>query len=139
MKPQLRIFWLVALVFFTAGCSGYRGPCYTRSDLPGEVDLVFPGTCEIEPGDNVVLILVDGEKVEGKVALISAHEIVLNPDGLSIQPRGYAADRIQSIEINSQSSPSEGTILFVVGALLVVGGVILYSATSSLRNGFMSN
>jgi hypothetical protein len=139
MTPHLRIFWLIALVFFTTGCSGYRGICYTRSDVPGLVDPELPGKCDIWPGDNVVLILVDGEKVEGKVKLVSAHEIVLNHEGLSIQPRGYAADRIQPIEITPDSPPSGGTTLIVIGALLVVGGAILYAETESLRNGFMSS
>ena len=134
MKPQMRFFWMIALMFFTTGCSGYR---VVGNSLP-EVSREEPRDSEdaaiIEPGNHVRLTLVDGTQVQGTVELISSHEIVLDPQGQSEQPRGYSADQIQSIEQKPIDGPSTTTTVLVIGGMaLIAGGAILAKAMSELN------
>ena len=70
--------------------------------------------------------------------LISSEEIVLNPQGESVQPRGYFASQIESIEMKPDTNGSAEAILAVTVGALVIGGVILYQETANLRNGMFS-
>lgn len=107
MKPIMKLFWLITLMFFTAGCSGYNVACYTRSEEPLEPGQDVREICDLKPGDKVRVTLVDGEQVEGTVQIISASEIVFNSIGNDLQPRGYSIDQIQSIMKSSSRSKSK--------------------------------
>jgi hypothetical protein len=144
MRKQMRIFWLISLVIFTAGCSGYRTTYYPNLDMQEnmEEDMVedteqpWPETCPFEPGDNVVVTLLNGEQTEGKVELISSEEIVLNRDERSLQPRGYAMDQVHSIQKKNETSPDAGAIIGVTLGLVVAGGIIAANELSKLDNMF---
>lgn len=132
MKPLSRIFWLIALMFFTAGCSGYRTICQTSSNPPRIFGTTPQEPCNIEQGDLVRLTLIDGELVEGTVELISAQEIVLDPAGGSLQPRGYSPDQIQTIERLYRGLYRPGTVLVIVGGVLVISGIVLAVIASQM-------
>ncbi|MCK9995782.1 MAG: hypothetical protein KAH56_05835 [Candidatus Krumholzibacteria bacterium] len=106
MKPIMRFFWLVSLLFFGAGCSGYQVACYTRTEGSLEPGQEVGETCDLKPGDKVRITLVDGEQAEGIVQVISSSEIVLEAKGNNLQPRGYSMDQVQSIMKNSSKSKS---------------------------------
>ena len=139
MNTQSRIIWLIALVFFTSGCSGYRVTCYTRSEPHAAQDQENFETCQIETGGDVSINLIDGDIVEGTVEYISPYEIILSDADYYNQSQGFNMDQIQTIEIFTNSDSTAGAIAIVLGASLVIGGVVLYQSTESLRNGFMSN
>lgn len=106
MKPQIRFFWLIALMFFTTGCSGYQVACYTRTEGSLGPGQDVGEICDLKPGDHVRVTLVDGEQAEGVVQIISSSEIVLEAKGNNLQPRGYSMDQVQSIMKNSSKSRS---------------------------------
>ena len=106
MKPQMRFFWLIALMFFTTGCSGYQVACYTRTEGSIEPGQDVEETCDLKPGDQVKVTLVDGNQAEGVVQIISSSEIVLDAKGNNLQPRGYSIDQVQSIMKNPSKSKS---------------------------------
>lgn len=146
MRKQMRIFWLISLVIFTAGCSGYRTTYYPNLDMQEDMeeDLVevteqpSPGTCPFEPGDDVVVTLLNGEQTEGKVELISSEEIVLNCDERSLQPRGYSMDQVHSIQKSHETSSGAGAIIGVTLGVVFVGGIIAANELSKLNNMFGS-
>ena len=138
MSHPMRIFWLITLIFFTAGCSGYQVACYTRTEGalepgqgPGEI-------CDLNPGDNVRLVLVDGIQVRGKVMTISSKELVLEQEDQSKPFQVYSSDQIYSIETESSGGGnSTATSLLVVGGIvLIVGAAILAKGMSDLNNMF---
>ncbi len=135
MSYFLRIFWLITLSIFVSGCSGYKVACF-----PGREGALKAGqdgkeTCDIKPGDQVRVILVDGEQAEGIVQIISSSEIVLDARGKNLQPRGYSMDQVYSIEKGSKGgAPSASTIVIVGVVALIVGGVILASSLSGISN-----
>jgi hypothetical protein len=138
MKTSNRLFWMIALLFFLGGCSSYR-VVGTSLEEVAPPPLPETGTKDgLRENDIVRLTLVDGEMVEGRVMLISAEEIVLNPQEESAQPRGYFASQIESIEMKSGGGGSAEVAVAVTAGVLIVGGVILYSETASLRDGMFS-
>ena len=138
MSHLLRIFWLISLLFFTAGCSGYQTACYTRTEgslAPGQD---VGELCDLKPGDDVRLVLVDGIQVRGKVMTISSKELVLEQEDQSKPFQVYSSDQIYSIETESSGGGnSTATSLLVVGGIvLIVGAVILAKGMSDLDNMF---
>lgn len=146
MRKQMRIFWLISLVVFTAGCSGYRTTYYPNLDMQEDMeeDMVddaeqsSPETCPFEPGDHVVVTLLNGDQSEGKVELISSEEIVLDRDERSLQPRGYAMDQVHSIQKTHETSSGASAIIGVTLGVVIVGGIIAASELSKLNKGFGS-
>ena len=106
MKPQMRFFWMIALMFFTTGCSGYQVACYTRTEGSLEPGQDVGETCDLKPGDQVEVTLVDGNQAEGVVQIISSSEIVLDAQGKNPQPRGYSIAQVQSIRKKPSKSKS---------------------------------
>ena len=108
LKTYLRIFWLISLLFFAAGCSNYQSACYTISDDPSEIDDLIWDSCRLRQGEKVRITLVTGEKIVGKVARISSEWIMLD-DG--IEKEGtllYTPSQVVSIEKGlSRSKESE--------------------------------
>ena len=106
MSNLMRIFWLIALMFFTTGCSGYQVACYTRTEGSLKPGQDVEETCDLKPGDQVKVTLVDGNQAEGVVQIISSSEIVLDAQGNNPQTRGYSIDQVQSIMKNPSKSKS---------------------------------
>ncbi len=106
MSNLMRIFWLIALLFFTTGCSGYQVACYTRTEGSLEPGQGVGETCDLKPGDQVKVTLVDGNQAEGVVQIISSSEIVLDAQGNNPQPRGYSIAQVQSIMKKPSKSKS---------------------------------
>ena len=137
MSYLLRIFWLIAISIFVSGCSGYRVACFPTSDGSLMAGQDGEEICNLKPGDNVLVILVDGEQAEGVIQVISPSEIVLDAKGKNLQPRGYSMDQIYSIEEGSTGGDSTTEAIIVVGIFtLVIGGVILADSLSELNNMF---
>ena len=130
---------MIALLFFLGGCSGYRVVGTSLEEVAPPLHREVEVTERVKENDAVRLTMVGGEVVEGRVLLISSEEIVLDPQGESVQPRGYFSSQIESIEVKSDSEISSGTVAVLILGTVAVGGVILYSATASLRNGMFSN
>ena len=138
MKTQTRIFWLLSQFSFTAGCSGYQVACYTKSEDPTGFFQEASEDCQLEPGDHVILALVDGERENGEVMYFSDQEIVLRPLGKSLQPRGYTSEQIQFIERDSTQLPAAAAIAIAGGILLVGSAVYLASEISDFKIGLNS-
>ena len=135
MSYLLRIFWLIALLFFVSGCSGYKVVCFPGREGALEAGQEGMETCNIKPGDQVRVILVDGGQAEGIVQIISSSEIVLDAKGKNLQPRGYSMDQVYSIEKGPiGGAPSTNTIVIMGVIALIVGGVILASSLSGISN-----
>ena len=138
MSSLLRIFWLITLLFFVSGCSGYQTACFVRSEEPLDPGQDVEQICDLKPGDKVRVILVDGEQAEGVVQIISSSEIVLEAQGNNLQPRGFSIDQVYSIETGSTGggNSTTTTLLVVGGLVLIVGAVILANEMSDLNNMF---
>ena len=145
MSYLLRIFWLIAISIFVSGCSGYRVACFPTSDGSLMAGQDGEEICNLKPGDNVLVILVDGEQAEGVIQVISPSEIVLDAKGKNLQPRGYSMDQIYSIEEGATATGSTAAVstatdsttkaIIIAGVFaLVIGGVILANSMSGLNN-----
>lgn len=141
MKPIMRFFWMIALMFFAAGCSGYRTASYTRSGGSAEPGRDAGEIWDLKPGDKVRVTLVGGEQADGVVQIISSSEIVLDAEGNSLQPRGYAMDQVQSIMVKPSHSksktlksmrytvnPGDNVQLVLVDGIQVAGTVVSISS-----------
>jgi hypothetical protein len=125
MSYLMRIFWLITLLFFVSGCSGYKVACNFQSEASKGTNQTIGKFCNLESGEKVRINLVEGDQVEGTIQIIFRDEIFLETKGDSFRPRGYTTDQIQSIEKQSTKSKKVvGTILGVVG-LVVLGIIIL--------------
>jgi len=107
MSYVMRIFWLITLLFFAAGCSGYQVACYTRTEGSLEPAQDAWEICDLKPGDKVRVTLEGGEQTDGVVQIISSTEIVLDAKGNNPQSRGYSIDQVQSIMKSSSGSKSK--------------------------------
>lgn len=114
MSYFLRIFWMITLLVFVSGCSGYQVACRSLSEVPDETDLnMDPETeeiCDLEIGENIRINLLDGEQIVGDIQFISPHEIVVNDEDNYFLPRTFTAAQISLIERPSSSS-STGQLL----------------------------
>lgn len=115
MKTQMRLFWLVALMFFATGCSGYRTIGHSLPDLTRDLDPEVGGDLQLRKGDEVRLQLVDGKQDIGIVRSVSSRAIVLEADSRGDPSREYSAAEIQAIE-----APSRGDPFLVVGLVSLV-------------------
>jgi small nuclear ribonucleoprotein (snRNP)-like protein len=116
MSMAMRMLWLVTLMFFTAGCSGYRVACKPKSDVPGDLDQYVREFCGLKPDDKVRINLVDGEKVDGVIQSVSSQDIVLIPDANKDNPLSFASSEILSIE-----EKKSYTVYKIVGVVLLAG------------------
>jgi hypothetical protein len=110
MKTYLRIFWLISLLFFTAGCSGFQSACYTRSDEPGEIDDLNWDSCALRPGHKVRITTVTGNKVVGTITRISPEWITLAPENGMDPPVLYTPSQVVSIQKDMSHSNSPKTV-----------------------------
>lgn len=135
MKRSSRIIWVISLMFFATGCSGYKVVGYSLPEVSPD-RAQENKDAEVNVGTQVRLNLIDGSKVEGKVKIISPSEIVLAAEGRSAQPRGYTDDHIVSIESKSSSGPDAAPIIIGGVVVLIVGAAIFASSMSDLNSGF---
>lgn len=129
MKPQLRLFWLIVLLNFVSGCSGYHTACHSLSEVEAKGGEEFGMGCDLKLGEKVRINLVDGEQAEGIIQTITSREIVLDAEGNNLQPRVFSADQVQSIERPSGSSSS------IVMAILNAGGILVAFAVGIANYG----
>ncbi len=129
MKPQLRLFWLIVLLNFVSGCSGYHTACHSLSEVEAESSEEFGVGCDLKLGEKVRINLVDGEQAEGIIQSITSREIVLDAEDNNLQPRVFSADQVQSIEKPSGSSSS------IVMAILNAGGILVAFAVGIANYG----
>ena len=129
----MRVFWLITLLFLLTGCSGNRIVCHSLSELSPDNYSEFSGSCDIAPGDDVLVKLTDGKTVAGTIKVLSSSRLVLeNPDDES-PPRMILADEILSIESKQVDTPKT---LLGFGVIAVMIGVVAYSvANMSMRFG----
>jgi hypothetical protein len=62
IKPQLKLFWLIVLLIFISDCSGYQVACNSLSEVSTRGGEEFGRNCDLEPGDNVRINLMDGKQ-----------------------------------------------------------------------------
>lgn len=126
MKATLRVFWILTLLIFAAGCSTYQVAALPRygeqgPELEREEELA-------KVGDTVKIRLVDGPVVHGRVQAISAEELTLYPllsaagNPYKLPPRTIPAEKVRVIELykaNLTKSILLGVI--VAGSLVGIG------------------
>jgi len=104
VKLFSRIFWLISLAFFLSGCTGYQ--MLGTTEIAGEETLDFSGLDELATGDDVRITLHGGDRVEGKLAELGAHSVVLDvvaPETASLEeivivPSANPQDQVQRQE-----------------------------------------
>ena len=123
MKPQLRLFWLIVLLNFVSGCSGYHTACHSLSEVEAKGGEEFGMDYDLKLGEKVRINLVDGNQAEGVIQSITSREIVLDAEGKNLQPRVFSVDQVQSIERPSGSSSSIVTAIMNAGGILIAFAV----------------
>ncbi len=131
MSHMMRIFWLITLLFFVSGCSGYKVACNFQSEAAEGTNQTISKFCNLEHGEKVRINLVDGKRVEGKIQIIFRDEIFLEAKDDGFRPQGYSTDQILSIEKQSLSVQKAGlTALKVVGIVIVGFTLLLLNSES---------
>ena len=124
MSNLMRIFWLIALLIFVSGCSGFKVACQIGSDVPGEVD---QDICDLKTGEKIRLNLVDGTRVDGVIQSFSCREIILAAEAKNLEARSYSTAEIFSIEEENSYTAFKITALAMVLTGVVVGGAAYLS------------
>jgi len=124
MSNLMRIFWLIALLIFVSGCSGFKVACQMGSDVPGEVD---QDICDLKTGEKIRLNLVDGTRVDGVIQSLSPHEITLAAEAKNLEAQSYSTAEIFSIEEENSYTTFKITALALVLTGVVVGGAAYLS------------
>ncbi|MEN8006481.1 MAG: hypothetical protein ABFS42_05665 [Candidatus Krumholzibacteriota bacterium] len=121
MLRTFRYFWLVNLLFFSAGCSGYRVVGYSLPEITSETQQEIAADTKLQPGDRARVQLVDGSRAEGIVQALSSREITLLSDDEAGRTLYFSADQIFSVE---KHTSSQTTTLILVTFILVIAGTI---------------
>lgn len=108
MKTQLRIFWLVSLVFFTSGCSGFQPACLTSEEGMYEDDMARLDDCHLQAGERVRITTTTGDKVVGDIKQVTEDWIILTLANESKPALLYTPSQILRIE-KSKAQPKGGT------------------------------
>lgn len=122
MKQSKRVFWILSLMFFMAGCSGYKTACPTETG-PGAIN-----SCPLEQGDKARITLVGGNRITGEVMSVSDRILVFKAESDPANPRYIPISEIISVE--KENSYTE---LRIVGLVLALG-IIVVSAGILLDN-----
>ena len=122
MSYLLRIFWLITLMFFVSGCSGYKVACCIDSDVPGEDVQDILENCDLQTGKNIRLNLVDGTRVDGVVQSFSSSEITLAAEDKNHEPQSYSTAEIVSIEKEDSYVAVKTVALILLLTGIIVGG-----------------
>jgi hypothetical protein len=110
MKTQLRIFWLVSLVFFTAGCSGFQPACFTGEEMGDEIATSLFEDCRLRAGDRVRITTTSGGKMVGDIQRITADWILIAPTSGSEPHQLYTPSQILMIEKSKYPGREPATV-----------------------------
>jgi len=129
MSHMMRIFWLITLLFFVSGCSGYQVACCIDSDVPGEDVQDLLEKCDLKTGKNIRLNLVDGTRVDGVVQSFSSSEITLAAEDKNHEPQSYSTAEIVSIEkVNSYTAYRTAALILILTGIIVGGAIAISNA-----------
>jgi len=117
VKYNIKIIWLIILVQFVAGCSGYRLASFP-DDLGGAKDL--ENSTQIEAGNAVRIVTKFGEVIEGTVTEIGADYLEILTPAVSGEILSFKSIDVARIEVYQSASPAASLGI----ASLVVGGVV---------------
>ena len=127
MSRLLRIFWLITLLFFVSGCSGYKVACSIDSDVPGEDIQDLLENCDLQTGKKIRLNLVDGTRADGVIHSFSSLEITLDAKDKNLKPQSYSTAEIVSIEKENSYTAYRTVALILILTGIIVGGAIAIS------------
>ena len=107
----------MALLILVSGCSGYCVSCSSLEDYSPDRNNEFTSGCDLAPGDEVRVILVNKEMVTGVIDSVLPTEIALIvPSGDSV-PLVIPGERVDRVEEKS-GSPGRTVIgVAVIGTL----------------------
>ena len=135
MATGTRIFWLVALCIFAAGCSGY----YRVTTLPVASDVDRP---TIKPGDMVRVTSLGGERIKGRFVSCDRTTLVIDEkDDFDALPKADESRRVllltevQVIELYKPDS--DAPVLVAIGAV-VIAAVLVFSSIENSMDGMFS-
>ena len=131
MSCQLRIFWLMSLLVFLSGCSGYRSACSTIDQDFKHADGDSLSACHLEIGDQIRINLVDGNRIAGKIQALTPREITLKGESGRNNTSVIPVPEILSIEKKASYTTTRAVGLVLVLGALVVGGVAIAKNASS--------
>lgn len=123
MNRKMRIIGIVALLFFVAGCSGYRTLGSFNNGYYGG-----PGLGDLKPGEYVRLHLLTGSKIPGKVLEVSKESLTLilaDPNAWEVDDdveevvEEFAFQDLETIEIREG-----GGVGNTIAAIVIVGAVV---------------
>jgi hypothetical protein len=133
MSVTRRLMGWLMLVICLGGCSSFQaatGPGLMGDQDPVSAEEAHP---EVEVGDKVQIVLVGGEKVEGRVSEINPTSIILKDDNDigEMNIREIRSDRIVSIE-KRVGSPVKtlAIVVLVFGAFI---GIVAAGESSNPR------
>ena len=135
MATGQKLFWLVSLSFFVAGCGGYRTASLPRIGEPGGME----GEIEqdvIEPGDNLRVTMQSGDIFKGdyvshdttSLTLVGETIDTINDGSTTTVRHVLPTSNVKTIE--RYEGEGDDVILVVVGAVVVgvvVAGVVVGS------------
>ncbi len=129
MSVTMRIFWLVTLMFFVGGCSGFKqvgtprlGPEDPYHDIVGMLDI----------GDLVRLTLEDGTSLTGKVTERTFNFLTIE---LTTEPFDRQEIQVHRIFILEKENRGPSTGHVMIGILAVTLFVVMVSVTLGDWNG----
>ena len=134
MFSILRLFWLVSLSIFLSGCSGFGVAGFSRPDRSFGTGQKIGTIWDLKPGDQAILELVDGRQIQGVVQFTSPFEILLDPEGNSLQPRGFTTAEIFSIKKKAALPSGTKTEILKVAGILIIGGFAVSKGMESIFN-----
>lgn len=129
MSYLMRIFWLISLLFFVSGCSGYKVACCFDSDISDENLQDIRDRCDLKIGNSIRLNLVDGTQADGVVHSFSSREITLAAKGENLKPRSYPTAEILSVEKETSYTAYKTAALILILTGIIVGGAMAISNT----------
>lgn len=121
MKTSRRLFWMMSLMFFLGGCSGYQTVCTPETGTEGG----FATATGLEQGDKVRVNLVTGESITGEVVSVSDLVLVVKDQSDHPEPRHLSVSGIRSVESEDSYTEWRAAGLVLALGLIVVGGSII--------------
>ena len=116
-QASIGLIFVLALLVTVSGCSGYCVSCTSLADLSPDRNTEFTSNCDLEPGDQVQVILEGNKMVKGIIESVSPTEIALNTPSDDPDPLVIPGYQILWVE---EKSASPGRTIFGVA---VIGGL----------------
>ena len=119
MSRIMRLFWVVALLIFLGGCSGFRPLGSPRSE-PKDPCYDLMGSLEV--GDRVRLTLEDASTITGQVAGLTPDSLTMETDNEPRDLQEIPVCQIMILEKGNRGSSAgqAATIVLAVGLFAVV-------------------